>query len=310
MSTSVLFLQIINRMDDLILEVKASRRTKLAIFDFDWTLVKPKEGRKFPKDVGDWQYIRESVPGVIREFAKDHQIVIVTDQSKLWKIDQIRAVIEDLGVVNKVIVGVKTQKPETGLFKTAYPKFKSEKAFYCGDAAGRPVDWSDKDLEFAKALNVKFVVPEEVFVMDKPVSLPKSAKAVASKEVIIMVGYPASGKSTIAKGLGYHVVDGDKLKTVSAMIKDAKKHIANESVVFDSTAGTKTKRAEFVNFAKEQGLPVRVFWVQTSIDVAMERNKQRALETGVHKIPDVVYYVYRKRFEEPTEDEGFTVVKI
>ena len=296
-------------MDDLIINEKASRRTKLAIFDFDWTIVKPKEGRPFPKDANDWQYLRESVPTVIREFAKDHQIVIVTDQSKPWKLDQIRAVIDDLGVVNKVIVGVKTQKPETTLFNKAYPKFKNEKAFYCGDAAGRPGDWSDKDRKFAEALSVKFIVPEEVFPLDKIASLPKSAKPSKDKEVIIMVGYPASGKSTIANDLGYYVVDGDKLKTSSAMIKDAEKHISDGSVVFDSTAGTRAKRADFINFAKIHGLPVRVFWVTTSIDIAMERNKQRAA-TGGPKIPDVVYYVYRKRFEEPNEDEGFELIKI
>ena len=55
-------------------------------------------------------------------------------------------------------------------------------------------------------------------------------------------------------------------------------------------------------------LPVRVFWVQTPIDVAMERNKQRALEGGT-KVPDIVFYVYRKKFEEPHESEGFAVVK-
>jgi predicted kinase len=93
------------------------------------------------------------------------------------------------------------------------------------------------------------------------------------------------------------------------MIKDAKKHIADESVVFDSTAGTKEKRAAFVNFAKEMDLPVRVFWVQTSIDVSMERNKQRE-STGGPKVPDIAFYVYRKRFETPSEDEGFKLVKI
>ena len=296
-------------MEDVVLQQKASRRSKLAIFDFDWTIVKPKEGRKFPKDVDDWQYIRESVPSVIRDFAKDHQIVILTDQSKMWKIDQIKAVMEDLGVVNKAIIGMKTQKPDTSLFKSVYPNLKAEKAIYVGDAAGRPGDWSDKDLKFAEGLGIKFFAPEELFPLDKVASLPKSATAKKEKEVVIMMGYPASGKSTIAKGLGYYVVDGDKLKSAAAMIKDAKKHIAEESVVFDSTAGTKAKRAEFVNFAKELGLPVRVFWVRTSIDISMERNKQRALMGGP-KIPDIAFYVFRKNLEEPTEDEGFKLVKI
>ena len=297
-------------MNDVVLQPKISRRSKLAIFDFDWTIVKPKDGRRFPKDVGDWQYIRESVPTIIRKFAKTHQIVIVTDQTKDWKIDQIRAVIDDLGVDVTTIIGIKTKKPDTSLFKSVFPKYNPEKAFYVGDAAGRNGDWSDKDAQFARNLGIKFMSPEELFPLDKAEPLPKNATAKKEKEVVIMVGYPASGKSTIAKSLdNYHRVDGDKLKTASAMVKDAAAHIEQQSVVFDSTAGSKAKRAEFVKFAKKYDLPVRVFWVLTSIDVSMERNKQRALEGGP-KVPDIAFYVFRKIFETPTEDEGFSLVKI
>jgi len=297
-------------MNDVVLQPKVSRRSKLAIFDFDWTIVKPKEGRKFPKDLEDWQYIRESVPSVLRKFAKDHQIVIVTDQSKLWKIDQIRKVITDLGIDITAIIGIKTQKPDSTLFQSVFPKFMPEKGFYVGDAAGRPGDWSDKDLQFALNIGTKFYVPEEIFPLDTVPEPPHSAKAKKEKEVVIMVGYPASGKTTIANSLeGYYRVDGDSLKSASAMVKDARKHVSEQSIVFDSTGLTKERRTEFVNFAKENGIPVRVFWVQTPIDVAMERNKQRAAAGGP-KVPDIAFYVYRKRFEEPTEAEGFRLVKI
>jgi bifunctional polynucleotide phosphatase/kinase len=297
-------------MNDVVLQPKKSRRSKFAIFDFDWTIVKPKEGRKFPKDVDDWMYIRESVPEVVRKFAKDRQIVIVTDQSKAWKIDQIQKVIADLAVEATVIIGFKTQKPETTLFKKVFPKYDSTKLFYVGDAAGRDGDWSDKDLQFATNLGIKFFSPEEIFPLDPVAPLPKNAKALNHREIVIMTGYPASGKSTIAKGLeGYYRVDGDLLKSAAAMVKDAKKHVGDQSIVFDSTGGTKERRAEFVKFAKEHDLPVRVFWVQTSIDESMERNKQRAL-TGIKKIPDIAFYIYRKKFEEPSEDEGFVLVKI
>lgn len=33
-----------------------------------------------------------------------------------------------------------------------------------GDAAGRPQDHSEADIGFAKAVGVKFMVPEEVFL--------------------------------------------------------------------------------------------------------------------------------------------------
>jgi tRNA uridine 5-carbamoylmethylation protein Kti12 len=127
-----------------------------------------------------------------------------------------------------------------------------------------------------------------------------------------MIGYPGSGKTTICKDVfekhNYHIVSGDILKSSSKMIKDAIKYL-NKSIVFDSTAGTKEKRLEFIQFAQKYNLPVRAIWVQTPMDISMERNKQRALISG-SKIPDVVYYVYRKNFEEPDEEEGFTLVKV
>jgi len=296
-------------MEDTVIRLP-SRRQRLAIFDFDWTLVKPKEGRRFPTKATDWTWLRPSVPEVVHKFAKDHQIVIVTDQSKPWKLDQIRAVIAELGIVEHltIVVGVKTQKPDPSLFHSAYPRFHKEKAFYVGDAAGRPGDWSDKDQKFAAAIGVEFKTPEELFPLPE-IAKPKGLES-NTKEVVIMVGYPASGKSTIAKTLeGYHRVDGDSLKTAAAMVRDAKGHVATNSIVFDSTAGTKAKRAEFVKFAQEQALPVRVFWVQTSIEDSMERNRQRAAEGGP-KVPDVVFYVYRKNFEPPTADEGFKIVRL
>lgn len=296
-------------MEDTILQTKKSRKQNFAIFDFDWTLVKPKAGRKFPTKVDDWMYLRPSVPEVVRKAAKDHQIVIVTDQSKRWKIDQIQAVMEDIDVDYTAIVGVETQKPNTRLFLGEFPKFDPAKAYYVGDAAGRPGDWSDKDKVFAKNLGIKFFYPEEVFPLEKR-EASTAIKPSNQKEVIIMVGYPGSGKSTIAKELKtYHRVDGDTLRSVTAMIKDAEKYIESQSVVFDSTAGTKEKREKFVNFAQKHDLPVRVFWVQTPIEVAMERSKQRETEGGPH-IPAVAFYVFRKNFEEPTEAEGFTLVKI
>lgn len=302
-------------MEDTVIKTNPSRRTKFAIFDFDWTLVKPKQGRKFPKDKDDWQYLRTSVPTVLQDYAKTHHIVIVTDQSKPWKIDQIKAVLADLKIDTHitVIVGVKTQKPDPTLFNATFPKFKPDLAFYVGDAAGRPGDWSDKDMVFAKNIKVKFITPEEIFLLAPLQQEPTNKlKPANHKEVIIMIGYPASGKSTIAQTVfsSYYTVSGDVHKTAKAMLKDAEKHVTTNSIVFDSTAGTKAKRHEFLLFAKKHNLPIRAIWVTTSIDEAMERNKQRAAETKSAKIPDVAFYIYRKNFETPTEAEGFKLVVV
>ena len=303
-------------MDDTVIKYNVTiNHTKYAIFDFDWTLVKPKEGRKFPINIDDWQYTRNSVYDVIQKYKLDHHIIIVTDQTKLWKIDQIKLVMKDLQLETNttVIIGGKIHKPDTSYFLKIFPNFLDlDITFYVGDAAGRLGDWSDCDKQFAKNLNITFMIPEELFPLDE-IHIPEIPIS-KNKEVIIMIGYPGSGKSTIAKKLcennNYHIVSGDELKTASKMIKDAILNIKdNKSIIFDSTAGTKEKRGEFIKFAKKNNLPIRAIWVTTTIDISMERNKQRALITN-KKIPDIVYYVYRKNFEEPTEDEGFSLSKI
>lgn len=298
------------KQTDVVLRFHVSRRSKLAIFDFDHTIVKPKDGRTFPKNAEDWMYVRESVPEIMKKYAKDYQIVIQTDQSQIWKLDMIRTVVADLAIEPvTAIIGFSIKKPETALFDSVYPVFNKEKSFYVGDAAGRPGDWSDKDRVFAEKLGIKFKSPEEVFPMNT-FKVPAKIATKSTKEVVIMVGYPGSGKSTVAQTLtDYYIVSGDIHKTQKAMIADAEKHIDSQSVIFDSTAGTKAKRAEFVKFAQKHDLPVRVIWVKTSIDESMERNKDRGLKGGP-KIPVIAFYLFRKHFEQPEESEGFTLLTV
>jgi bifunctional polynucleotide phosphatase/kinase len=289
-----------------ILDLQPSPHTQLALFDFDGTLVKAKEGRPHPLDVDDWEFRRSSVPTVLREFATRYRLVIVTDQSKPWKVDQIRAVMTHLGISPTLLIAGSKEhyKPATVLFDQAFPR--STAAFYVGDAAGRPQDWSDCDKVFAERIGAPFRVPEEVFPLAFPP--PRPIPPVVKKEVVILVGCPASGKTTVAKTLtGYHRVDGDLFKTVPAMLKDARAHVAASSIVFDCTGSTKKKRAEFIQFAKDHGLPVRILWVTTSMETSMEQNKERAYK-GYAYVPPVAFYVYRKNLEPPTEEEGTVLV--
>lgn len=288
------------------------QRDKLAIFDVDWTLIKPKEGRRFPKDKEDWEWLRPSVPMVVRKYhRKGYRIAFLTDQTKDWKVEMIKHVIKELDVpVIAVIAMDKTyHKPNPQLFLSHFEgKYLPEDSFFVGDAAGRDGDWAAKDKEVAQKLGVTFYTPEELFPLDKKRDMNEKEKWFVSneKEVVIMVGYPASGKSTIAKNIfekkGYIRIDGDLLKTPERMVREAKKVIANHSVVFDATNATKEKRKHFIAFAQEFQVPIKCVWVSTPIEQAMEQNRQRFAEGGP-KIPDVAYYVYRKNFEEPTSEE-------
>jgi len=133
-----------------------------------------------------------------------------------------------------------------------------------------------------------------------------TATAKDRPEAVVMVGYPGAGKTTIARGVfetaGYWRVDGDVYGTVAKMLGRADEGIAAgaQSVVFDSTGGSLTRRMAFVGWAKGAGLPVRAVWVDTTIEEALRRNATR-----VNNVPPVALYTYRKHFEEPTVAEGF-----
>jgi bifunctional polynucleotide phosphatase/kinase len=298
----------------MIYEIKSPRfRSKLAMFDYDWTLAKPKSNSPFPKDVDDWQWLTSRVPAVLRElYASGYAIHIFTNQSKEWKHTQIINALKEVDIpITVTVATAKAQyKPNIALFERTFEdhigQINKTDSFFCGDALGRHGDYADSDRRFAENIGVCVITPEEMFSVAEPVQEPVVEPS-DTQEVVIMVGYPASGKSTISAHLaqaGYYVASGDSLKTSAKMIKAAETQVRQgKSVVFDATNPTIEKRAEYVEFAKKHGLPVRCIHVATPIEVAQARNGARE-----HPVPKIVYNVYRKRFEPPTEAEGFQLV--
>lgn len=91
---------------------------------------------------------------------------------------------------------------------------------------------------------------------DLPQVLPKAGK---SQEMVILMGPPASGKSTMAKSVlkNYTWINRDTLKTASKCAKEAKKAVSEgKSVVIDNTSPSKKVRAPYIAIAKSAGIKV------------------------------------------------------
>jgi bifunctional polynucleotide phosphatase/kinase len=127
------------------------------------------------------------------------------------------------------------------------------------------------------------------------------------QQIIIMMGYPGSGKSTIAKNIckneNFIYIEGDVYKTSTKMINASLQHISKKkSVVFDATHSSSKKRQEYVELGKKYNCKIVCIYVSTPLEVAYKRNKLRNYEKYV---PKIAYSVYSKNYEEPSENEGF-----
>jgi len=206
---------------------------------------------------------------------------------------------------------------------------------YCGDAAGRKSDHSAADRYFAENLGVSFSTPEEFFRDQKPQPfLPskfdpenviRKTSSTANDhikfphpiEMIIMVGCPASGKSSYVRSellpKGYIHVSRDILKSGPKCKSFADEQLGlGNKVVIDNTNPTVQDRQEYIRIAKKHGVIVRCFVMNVDRIHASHNNKFRELVGDKHDtVPDVAFNAYHLRFQEPADTEGFTdIVKV
>ncbi|KAI9216401.1 polynucleotide kinase 3 phosphatase-domain-containing protein [Blastocladiella britannica] len=221
-------------------------------------------------------------------------------------------------------------------------------SFYVGDAAGRPAGWqpgaikdhSDADRKLAFNLNLPFFTPEEYFFSQVPYqwTMPEySAPAILrtlldqaptdasttthitpvalpATEMLVMVGSPASGKSTIAAWLaaehGYEVVNQDTLKSLKYCIRAARAALeAGKSVVIDNTNPTAETRANYLAMAREFNVGARVAQLMMPVPMAEHLNIYRSLTSERGRIPTIAFRSFQSRFEAPdAEAEGWDEV--
>ncbi|KAJ4771352.1 Poly [ADP-ribose] polymerase 1 [Rhynchospora pubera] len=156
---------------------------KIAAFDFDGCLAKTNV-KRIGADA--WSLMYPSIPKKLQGLYNDgYKLVIFTNESNIdrWKNKRQVAVDSKIGRLENFIkrvevpiqvfiacgIGDLFRKPSTGMWTLLKEHFNSgvaidmHQSFYVGDAAGREKDHSDADVEFAKAIGLKFYVPEEYF---------------------------------------------------------------------------------------------------------------------------------------------------
>ena len=285
-------------------------RGKMAMFDYDWTLVKPLSNGTFSKSVDDWRWLTEKVPDILEDYyKKGYCIVIISNQTRNteMKLQQISNVLSTLKIPSLISVGYEDidKKPNRTMFDLIKKdkKIDMKKSFYVGDALGRQGDWSDSDKKFAENIHIKKIYsPDDLFSIknDKKLIIKEFDK----QEIIVLVGYPGSGKTTIANTFDnkrYMTINGDIFKNSKNMIKESEKYIkSNYSIIFDATNPSIEKRKEYIDFAKSKNIPIRCINVETDIATSMFRNNKRD-----KVIPKITYYVFRKNYVKPTIEEGF-----
>ena len=293
-------------------------KEKMASFDFDWTLVCPKDGRTFPKNIEDWEWLYPGIKAKIKSYSdNNYMVVIFTNQSKEWKHSQIKNVMMMLDIPVFIVIATTkdTYKPNPLLLTSLLDSYKinKEESFFVGDALGRNSDHSNCDKMFAENIGVKIYSPEKMFMDVKDIEI-HNIPIPDSPEIIIMTGYPGSGKSSIAKKVvsennNYVWIPRDLYKTPSKMKKEAKLHIAEDkSIIFDATNGSIKSRKVFVDFATNYpNYKVRCVYLTLSLSRSYNRNKAMADED---QVPKIAYNVYKKHFSEPSESEGFSVYRI
>lgn len=144
--------------------------------------------------------------------------------------------------------------------------------------------------------------------------------------ICLLMGYPASGKSTIAaefKKKGFRVLSRDAHGgAVIDLIPEFKRLMTDsKDVLLDNTFPTALSRNPFVELAKRENVPVKCIWLQTSIEDAQLNACIRMIRKFGHlptpeeikasKDPNVFppasLFRYRKIFEKPSSSEGFNV---
>jgi aryl-alcohol dehydrogenase-like predicted oxidoreductase/histidinol phosphatase-like enzyme len=151
-------------------------------------------------------------------------------------------------------------------------------------------------------------------------------------EVVLVMGLPAAGKSTLALDLaaqGYERLNRDEAGGTVRDLLPALERLVGEGkrrVVMDNTYVSRRSRRPVLEKARALGLPVRCLWLDTGVEDAqvnavermMARHGRllepeeirRAARHDPGAFAPAVQFRMKRELEPPTEEEGFSRVEV
>jgi len=270
----------------------------------------------------------------------------------IWKL-KVEKILMTINIPCIVLASFKDdryRKPRPYILLDNY-EFKKDNSFYCGDAGGiftkREVicdgnticvseDFSDTDIKFAANIGVNFIHRDE-YLYNNTYNLPKivyfeikttydnnllsatsynpTLQPRMSPEIVIFVGAPGCGKSTLSKKyetLGYVIINQDTLKTSKKCISECKRLISlGKSIVIDNTNPSKKTRAEYIHPAKNSDIKYTLHCIHFKVDeMRCKHNNiyRHIINPNREIVPSVAYRFYNKNFELPNIEEGFDTI--
>lgn len=320
---------------------------KIASFDLDHTVIRPKSGKTFPTNKDDWKFYDNVISKLNQLYSIGYKLIIFSNQSGIGKhtsrediIDKCKEITKSISLPITFYLSISDdiyRKPRIGMWHKMntyqYTSIDMENSFYCGDTAGRNKDFSASDCKFALNLKLTFYTPEELFsgqeysgeydlgfdpytyfkdtIMNTLDKVPNQ-----NKEVIIFVGSPASGKTTMCmtKFSDYIRINQDELKTISKCKKLLKDSLQNytHNIIIDSTNRNAKARKVWIDLIRQYDENISIVCINIDIPkyITMHNNCFRMLcqqlkNNEYHKVPAIAIHTYYKNYEEPTLDEGF-----
>jgi bifunctional polynucleotide phosphatase/kinase len=310
---------------------------KFAIFDLDSTLIVNTSGKIFFISVDDWK-LGDNVKYTLKKYNNaGYSVIIISNQTGLSNnekrrdmfVKRLDNIICELHIPICFLASTSTNiftKPSPALYNKVLRNIKNpNKAFYCGDAAGRKSDFSDSDIKFAMNAMIKFYLPEHIFGWDNSATyenIPFTSlefgtnefqyKKMYDKELILMIGFPASGKSTISNVLckynNFKNVSNDIHKNYfNKYFNECIKN--NHNIVVDNTNLSAISRKKIIDPAKKNGYKIRAFVMDSSYDQCIHNNFYRAYTTDRELIPLSAYRFMKNKFSYPTKNEGIDSIE-